>query len=391
MTQCGHLGLLLARFFLNFRDLNLSKAISTMGEPATLQSQMPANQSMPLENDGMCMAEPQYDDAKGMCMAPPNFSFAGPEAEAAGGAGATTAELDDKHLTGQFDPANDPDFVKVEGTFYLRREAAVAWNLMQSAASADGIRLSLVSATRNYADQKRIWNNKWTGKTKGENGKVDYSKIANKPDRSKAIMKWSSMPGTSRHHWGTDIDINSVEASEWKEGSANAKAYTWLMANGAKYGWSQTYDKKAEDGGKRSGGYSEERWHWSYIPLAGGYQKSYAKNISNEDVAKLDFQGAATAKDLDVVKNYVDNVSAQSTDLSKYKAAAPIGTVTIDAATVKVFQDPKAVGKELGILKKGGAHKYYKEEKDKSNNIWVLVEAGWFMREMGGKSMATKS
>jgi D-alanyl-D-alanine carboxypeptidase len=358
-----------------------------MGEPATLQSQQPVNQSMPLENGGMCMDEPPiYDEEKGMCMAPPAFGFS--ESTTAGGTTGGVPELDEKHLTGQFDPATDPDFVKVEGDYYLRREAAVAWNLMQQAASTEGVTLKLVSATRNYADQKRIWNNKWTGKNTTNQ---DYSKIKSKPERSKAIMKWSSMPGTSRHHWGTDIDINSVEASAWKEGSANAKAYTWLMANAAKYGWSQTYDKKAEDGGKRTGGYSEERWHWSYIPLAGGYQKTYAKNITNEKIAGLDFQGAETAKDLDVVKNYVDNVSAESTDLSKYKSAAPLGTITIDADAVKVHQDPSAGSTALTTLKKGVARKYYKEVTDKSKNVWVLVEEGWFMRETGGKSTATKS
>jgi zinc D-Ala-D-Ala carboxypeptidase len=381
-------GLAFAPVFPDLRKLYLSNANTTMGEPATLQSQQPANQSMSLQEGDMCMPEPQYDEVRGMCLAPPEFGFSDMEKEAAAPAPAPAAELDDAHLTGQFDPKTDPDFVKVEGDYYLRREAAVAWNLMQQAASTEGVTLKLVSATRNYADQKRIWNNKWTGKNTSNE---DYSKIKDKPKRAKAIMKWSSMPGTSRHHWGTDIDINSVEASAWKEGSANAKAYTWLMANGAKYGWSQTYDKKTEDGGKRTGGYSEERWHWSYIPLAGGYQKSYAKNITNEDVSKLDFEGASTAKDLDVVKNYVDNVSAESTDLSKYKSPTSLGTVTFTADKIAMYQDPKATGKALGVLNKGTARKYYKEQTDASKNTWILVDEGWFMRDVGGKSVVTKS
>ncbi|MFM9004881.1 MAG: D-alanyl-D-alanine carboxypeptidase family protein [Flavobacteriales bacterium] len=43
-------------------------------------------------------------------------------------------------------------------------------------------------------------------------------------------MKFSSMPGTSRHHWGTDIDLNSVEPSYFLSGKG-LLIYQWLSAH----------------------------------------------------------------------------------------------------------------------------------------------------------------
>ena len=60
------------------------------------------------------------------------------------------------------------------------------------------------------------------------------------------------MPATSRHHWGTDMDINSVEDDYFKDGKGK-KVYRWLVENASKYGFCQVYsDKKSS---KRSLGF----------------------------------------------------------------------------------------------------------------------------------------
>ncbi len=48
------------------------------------------------------------------------------------------------------------------------------------------------------------------------------------------------MPQASRHHWGTDVDINSVEP-EYFESGQGLKEYTWLQENAWKFGFCQPY------------------------------------------------------------------------------------------------------------------------------------------------------
>ena len=48
------------------------------------------------------------------------------------------------------------------------------------------------------------------------------------------------MPSTSRHHWGTDIDLNSLNNSYFSSGKG-LKEYDWLTTNANHYGFYQVY------------------------------------------------------------------------------------------------------------------------------------------------------
>lgn len=208
-------------------------------------------------------------------------------------------------LMGKFKPSEHPDFVKLDNKYtdkpnlYLRQAAYESYKKMYTAAKADGINFTIRSATRNFNYQKGIWERKWTGKTKVEGGQ-DLSKTT-KPtaERAKKILLYSSMPGTSRHHWGTDIDLNSFNNKYFETGKG-LREYEWLQANAAKYGFCQPYSPK---GTERPHGYEEEKWHWSYLPIA--------QPLTNLAKAKLKdnmisgFQGAATATEIGVVEKYV--------------------------------------------------------------------------------------
>jgi hypothetical protein len=87
------------------------------------------------------------------------------------------------------------------------------------------------------------------------------------PDqRQREILQTSSAPGISRHHWGTDVDLgtgdDALTNAPWSQGGRFAGAYQWLQQNALVYGMFQPYTAG------RSGGYLEERWHWSYYPVA---------------------------------------------------------------------------------------------------------------------------
>ena len=170
---------------------------------------------------------------------------------------------------------------------------------MYDTAKSAGIDLQIRSAARNFKYQKGIWERKWRGDTKIENGK-DASVAYPKPvDRARKILLYSSMPGTSRHHWGTDIDLNQFN-NEWFQKGQGAILYNWLVENAGRFGFCQPYTKKDN---LRPNGYEEERWHWTYMPVAQKLTALAKDSLQNEMISG--FKGAETAKDVDMLQNYV--------------------------------------------------------------------------------------
>ncbi len=51
------------------------------------------------------------------------------------------------------------------------------------------------------------------------------------------------MPGTSRHHWGTEIDLNALN-NKWFENGKGLKVYQLAYKNAAQYGFHQPYTAK---------------------------------------------------------------------------------------------------------------------------------------------------
>lgn len=200
-------------------------------------------------------------------------------------------------LMGKFDYRAHPLFTKVPARMsgkdlYVQKETLDAFQRMHEAALKDSINLKIISGTRNFAEQKSIWENKWKKEI-----------VAQKTPKAAAlkILEYSSMPSTSRHHWGTDIDINSVDGSYFRKGKG-LKEYKWLVANGPSFGFYQTYTPK--DKGRT--GYSVEEWHWSYMPLAKKYLEMYNSKISYKDIKG--FNGCETAAEIDIIKNFVNGI-----------------------------------------------------------------------------------
>ncbi len=184
----------------------------------------------------------------------------------------------EKYLTGRYNPSKNPGFINLKKAgipadrkvHYLRKETAYALKKLIDAFNRahPGIKIWVRSSTRNFTDQKSIWERKW------RSGK--YGKKGERPDMIAGnILRYSSMPGTSRHHWGTDFDLNNLTNSYFSRGEGKI-IYTWLRKNAGEYGFCQPYTAGRKEG------YNEERWHWSYIPLARIYLREwniiYSKN-----------------------------------------------------------------------------------------------------------------
>ncbi|MCB0643741.1 MAG: M15 family metallopeptidase [Phaeodactylibacter sp.] len=212
--------------------------------------------------------------------------------------------LNKAYLMGQFDPAQHPDFVHIDPKYadkpdlFLRKEAYAAFLKMREAAAAEGIRLLIRSATRPFHYQRSIWEGKWTGERKVD-GKDLSKSIPDAKTRALKILEYSSMPGTSRHHWGTDIDLNAFENSYFESGQG-LKEYNWLVENGPKFGFCQVYSQKGED---RPHGYNMEKWHWSYLPIAQQLTNFAETALKDEDITG--FKGAEAAPQIGVVEKYV--------------------------------------------------------------------------------------
>ncbi|MEE4177869.1 MAG: M15 family metallopeptidase [Bacteroides sp.] len=207
-------------------------------------------------------------------------------------------------LLGNLDPATNDQFVRIEESFanrsgmFMHREAYEAFVKMDSAAQADGVNLTIVSAMRTFSHQRRIWNDKWNGRQILE-GNIRATSIADPVERAREILRFSAMPGTSRHHWGTDIDLNSLVNSYFELGQGK-NVYDWLLANASRYGFCQPYTAR---NAQRPEGYEEEKWHWSYKPLAAKYLSAFEASVQYDHLKGFD--GWETAEELKVIENYV--------------------------------------------------------------------------------------
>ncbi len=201
----------------------------------------------------------------------------------------------ENYLMGRFNPAKHNAFVKVPAKYanrkgyYLRKSAFEAFKKMYEAAQQDGVKLVIRSATRNFDYQKRIWERKWRAQKKSRSA----------VDKANNILKLSSMPGTSRHHWGTEIDLNAFR-NDWFTHDQGLKLFRWMNNNAAKYGFHRPYTKKDS---KRPTGYNEERWHWSYTPLSIPMLRDAAMVLNDSKIRG--FLGSETASQIGVVKNYI--------------------------------------------------------------------------------------
>ncbi|WP_439107274.1 M15 family metallopeptidase [Congregibacter sp.] len=168
-----------------------------------------------------------------------------------------------------------------QGGHNLQPPVWSALSRLRDAASRHGFQLEIASAYRSYQRQLAIWN----GKLSGERAVVDDNDLNVDVARLSieecinCVLRFSAMPGASRHHWGTDLDVFDtaavqggyrvqLSAAEVGPGGPFAAMHDWLderIAEGKSFGFYRPYDKDR-------GGVAAERWHLSYAPLAMEYQ-----------------------------------------------------------------------------------------------------------------------
>ena len=212
---------------------------------------------------------------------------------------ATPVEVSKTILIGKFSPSETKGFVSVPSEYcskpmHIQEEVLNAYLKMRTAALAEGVNLLIISGTRTFYDQKAIWERKW---------ETNFAETKDSLATANMILLFSSMPGTSRHHWGTDIDLNSLDDAFFQSGEG-LKIYNWLKAHAGEYGFCQTYSDKVET---NRTGYSMEKWHWYYMPLSSKYLAAYVSTITYSDIKG--FKGDNLPERIGVIKNYVQGIS----------------------------------------------------------------------------------
>jgi LAS superfamily LD-carboxypeptidase LdcB len=175
----------------------------------------------------------------------------------------------------------DSHVVAVEGCSGQFHAAMVAdFQRLRTAAAAAGFTLAVASSFRSFERQLAIW----CGKACGERPVLDTHGTALEvaaltPEQLLwAIARWSALPGASRHHWGTDIDVYDSAAvaadyrvqlvpAEYSDEGPFAAFSQWLEARIATDSLFGFYRPYAVD----RGGVAAEPWHLSYRPVAARY------------------------------------------------------------------------------------------------------------------------
>ena len=145
---------------------------------------------------------------------------------------------------------------------------------LRDAATLAGFDLVPVSSFRDFGRQRAIWNAKFRGERPALNRagrRVDILTL-DAGARVETILLWSALPGASRHHWGSDVDVADgkamasgyapkLELDEYRRGGPFAALSSWLGANMRRFGFYRPYTRRGR-------GVQPEPWHLSYAPVA---------------------------------------------------------------------------------------------------------------------------
>lgn len=184
-----------------------------------------------------------------------------------------------------------------EPRFAAQPEVALAFQDMQKAAAQDGFRIEPFSSFRDYKTQLRIWNNKFSGKRPlytQEGIPRERSELSNE-QIVRHILDWSGLPGASRHHWGTEIDVIDRAAvtadytpqllpQESNPGGVFHPLHVWLNERIGEHGFFRPYKRY-------QGGMYEEPWHLSYAPASVAAVEVVSIDLLTEVTLEADILG----------------------------------------------------------------------------------------------------
>lgn len=168
----------------------------------------------------------------------------------------------------------------------LEKETYKAFTSMKSEALKEGIELKIVSGYRSFQRQKEIWEWKFN----------KLSETMTPTESISEIITYSSIPGTSRHHWGTDLDLIDASAKapqgdllleeHYQDDALFSKMKTWMDLHSSDFGFELVYTQN-----ENRTGFKYEPWHYSYKPKSASYLKLQSEESFKKAWEKLEFEG----------------------------------------------------------------------------------------------------
>ena len=206
----------------------------------------------------------------------------------------------------------------------VHRDVVQPFLRLRDDARVAGFDLRIFSGFRDLDRQSSIWNRKATGELAVlDSGAVpmDIERL-NERELVYAILRWSALPGASRHHWGTDIDVYDENArpdgyeielvpEEVEAGGMFAPLHEWLdekIAAGTAHGFFRPYDEDRQ-------GVAPERWHLSHEPVAAPCEKGLTVDILRATLSASDLELKHTVLDHleDIYERFVINTNRDHT------------------------------------------------------------------------------
>jgi LAS superfamily LD-carboxypeptidase LdcB len=181
----------------------------------------------------------------------------------------------------------------------VHRDVVEPFRALRAAAAGEGFALEVLSGFRGFDRQLSIWNRK----AAGELAVLDSAAVPldiralSRRELVFAILRWSALPGASRHHWGTDLDVFDAAArpegyeielipGEVDPGGMFGPLHDWLderVAAGTSFGFFRPYDRDR-------GGVAPERWHLSCAPVAAAFVDALSPDVLRDTVRAADLR-----------------------------------------------------------------------------------------------------
>ncbi|MCO7188445.1 MULTISPECIES: M15 family metallopeptidase [unclassified Pseudoalteromonas] len=187
---------------------------------------------------------------------------------------------------------------------------------LSKAAKQAGFTFSIASAHRDFHRQCLIWNNKAQGLRpvlNSQNEPVDLSLLTPQA-RVHAIMLYSALPGASRHHFGTDLDVYAsnclpadkklqLEPWEYEQGGPFAEFNGWMSEHLAEFGFFRPYQRY-------QGGVAAEPWHISHRLSAAGMMEALSVETLATVIRSHEVAARPTILEMlpTLYTQYIDNI-----------------------------------------------------------------------------------
>ncbi|GBE90706.1 M15 family metallopeptidase [Nostoc cycadae] len=149
------------------------------------------------------------------------------------------------HLAYPEAPESELAPITADRRMRMRKTAAEKFRAMTQAARSAGVILVPISAFRSVKEQEQLF--------------FDIGAQRNQTPAQRASL--SAPPGHSEHHTGyaADIGDGASPATNLQADFDKTKAFGWLQANAARFGFEMSFPKDNVQG------VSYEPWHWRFV------------------------------------------------------------------------------------------------------------------------------